>query len=81
MKIPLKQNMGIFDRILRVCAGAVLLVLGTTVVTGSAAIMLMILTIPLLIPGITGFCPAYVLFGISTRREGTYRQNELESKG
>ncbi len=71
MKISLKQNMGILDRMLRVCVGVVLLVLGMTVVTGSAAIVLLILTIPLLVPGITGFCPTYVLLGISTKREGS----------
>ncbi len=75
MRNPFKQNMGVLDRVLRIFAGGVLVVLVTSVVTGAAAIVLVILSIPLLIPGITGFCPAYVLFGISTKREATTETN------
>ncbi len=69
MKKVFKQNMGTLDRVLRVIAGSVLLVLATLVATGTTATVLVILTIPLLIPGLTGFCPSYSLFGISTKRE------------
>lgn len=75
MKGGFKQNMGMVDRVLRVCAGIVLLVLATFVVTGVTAVVLLILTIPLLIPGITGFCPSYSLLGISTKREPTFEAN------
>lgn len=71
MKIALRQNMGMLDRMLRVCVGIVLIVLGTLAVKGALGIVLMIFSIPFLIPGITGFCPSYALFGISTKRETT----------
>ncbi len=77
MKSAFKQNMGMLDRVLRVCAGIVLLVLATFVATGATATVLLILTIPLLIPGITGFCPSYSLLGISTRRERMLETNQL----
>ncbi len=69
MKTRLRQNMGILDRVLRICAGIVLLLLAVFVVAGTGAIVLAVLSLPLLIPGITGFCPTYTLFGISTKRK------------
>ncbi len=69
MKDGLRQNMGILDRVPRICAGIVLLLLAVFVVGGTTAIVLAILTLPLLIPGITGFCPTYTLLGISTKRK------------
>ncbi len=75
MKKALKQNMGTLDRVLRLSAGSLLLVLATLVVTGTAATVLIILSIPLLIPGLTGYCPSYSLFGISTKRERSIATN------
>ena len=67
MRNPFKQNMGTLDRALRLVVGTVLLVLATSVVTGATAIVLAILSIPLVIPGISGFCPAYVLLWLARR--------------
>ncbi len=69
MKDGLRQNMGMLDRVLRLCAGIVLLLLAMFVVAGTSAIALAILSLPLLIPGITGFCPSYALLGISTKQK------------
>ncbi len=69
MKAGIRQNMGILDRVLRLCAGIVLLLLVMFVVAGTSAIVLAVLSLPLLIPGITGFCPTYTLLGISTKRK------------
>jgi Inner membrane protein YgaP-like, transmembrane domain len=63
--------MGMLDRMLRVCTGIVLIVLGTLMLEDTAGIILMIVSIPLLISGITGFCPSYRLLGISTKREAS----------
>lgn len=71
MKITFKQNMGILDRMLRICTGIILIVLGMLMVKETVGIVLIVLSIPLLISGITGFCPAYILFGISTKRESS----------
>jgi len=71
MKIPFQQNVGIADRMLRVCIGIVLIVLGILIAKGTIGTVLVILSIPLLVSGIAGFCPTYTLLGISTKREGS----------
>lgn len=71
MKIPFRQNMGMMDRMLRICIGVVLIVLALLIVKGTVGTILMILSIPLLVSGIAGFCPSYVLLGISTKRESS----------
>lgn len=71
MKIPFKQNVGMMDRCFRICMGILLVVLGVLFAKGSVGTILVILSIPLLISGIIGFCPTYILFGISTKREGS----------
>ncbi|MBI3609644.1 MAG: DUF2892 domain-containing protein [Nitrospirae bacterium] len=69
MKISFKQNMGRMDRCFRVCIGMVLLGLGTLVTKGTIGLILLVLSIPLLVSGTIGFCPSYLLFGISTKHE------------
>ena len=81
MKDGLKQNMGTLDRVLRVSAGIVLLLLAVSVSAGTTATVLSILCLPLLIPGITGYCPTYTLLGISTKRKGALEAKQLISKG
>ncbi len=71
MKKAFRQNMSTLDRVLRVWGGIVLLVLAALVARGGTAIVLVILSVPLLIPGITGVCPSYSLLGISTKRDHT----------
>lgn len=66
MKVSFKQNMGSLDRIIRVFIGAVLLILG--VLGGEGAMILIIISIPLLLTGITGICPTYAFLGITTKR-------------
>ncbi len=82
MKSPFKRNMGTLDRTLRVCIGIVLIVLGVLVAKGTVGTIFMIISIPLFFTGITGFCPAYVPFGISTKRESKGESPwTIESKG
>ncbi len=69
MKTALQQNMGMLDRVLRIFAGILSLVLAALVVTGAAAIILVIVSIPLLIPGLAGYCPSYSVVGITTKRD------------
>lgn len=71
MKITFKQNVGMLDRMLRVCFGIALIALGILFVKGIIGTVLMILSISLLVSGIAGFCPSYVLLGISTKRESS----------
>ncbi len=62
--------MGMLDRTVRICIGIVLVVLGVAVVKGTTGIALMILSLPLLMTGITGFCVLYIPFNISTKGDG-----------
>lgn len=71
MKVAYKQNIGTLDRMVRLCAGIILMILGMFVITETAGLAFMILSIPLLITGITGFCPGYTLLGITTKRQNS----------
>ncbi len=71
MKISLPQNMGMVDRMVRVCIGIALVVFGAFIVTGAIGIFLVVLSIPVFLAAIVGFCPVYVPFGISTKRRET----------
>ena len=70
MKISFAQNMGMADRMARACIGLVLMILGSLTVGGTIGILFIILSIPLLVSALVGFCPAYVPFGISTKGSG-----------
>jgi len=66
-----KQNMGRWDRVLRLAAAAViavLLILG--VLKGTAAVVLAIVAAVFVITTFVGFCPLYVPLGISTKGKG-----------
>jgi len=64
----MKRNMGTIDRIARVVLAAVVAILFFTgQITGTAAIILGILAVVFVLTSILGFCPLYLLFGISTR--------------
>lgn len=55
------------DRGFRLCLGTALLVLGLTVAEGITGTILIIFSIPLLAFALAGFCPAYTVFGVSTK--------------
>jgi hypothetical protein len=66
----MKKNMGTIDRVLRTILAVVVAVLyfaGS--ITGTAAVILGILAVIFLLTSITGFCPLYVPFGISTMKK------------
>jgi hypothetical protein len=64
----IKKNVGRLDRTLRLIAGAALLLAGLIVFRGETIIM--VFGLALLAVGLVGFCPAYLLLGISTRKQG-----------
>lgn len=68
----MKKNMGLIDRVLRtifVVVVAALYFSGS--ITGTAAIILGVLAVIMLLTSITGFCPLYGPLGISTlKKEG-----------
>ena len=66
----MKKNMGMIDRVLRVIFAIVVGVLyfaGS--ISGTAAVILGILAIIMLVTSIVAFCPLYVPLGISTLKK------------
>jgi hypothetical protein len=67
----MKVNMGRFDRTLRLVAAAVFAVLLIAgVVKGTLAIVMALIAAMFVITTFLGFCPAYLPFGISTKKKG-----------
>ena len=66
----MQKNMGALDRLIRLIAGAVLAILViANAVKGTAAVVLGIIAVVLLLTSIISFCPLYVPFKISTLRK------------
>ena len=66
----MKPNMGTADRVIRVLiALAVVLLYSTNQLTGTAAIVLLVLSAIFVITSIISFCPLYFPFGISTKKK------------
>jgi len=65
----MKKNMGAVDRIVRIILAVVIAVLFITgQLTGGAAIILGIIALIFLLTSAVGFCPLYLPFKISTRK-------------
>jgi hypothetical protein len=63
----MKVNEAAWDRIIRVVVGLVLFFLGITGVAGGVWMWVAyVLGVVMLLTGITGFCPLYSLFQITT---------------
>jgi hypothetical protein len=63
------KNMGALDRAIRTLAAVVIGVLYfTNVISGTVAIILGIVAILFLVTSFVSWCPAYLPFGISTRK-------------
>ncbi len=66
----MKKNMGTADRILRILAAIAIVGLYLTgSIGGITAVVLGVIAVVFVITGVVGFCPGYVPFGISTRRQ------------
>lgn len=67
----MKQNMGTIDRIIRIAAAVAVGVLyATSVISGTAAIVLGVLAVVFIATSFVGFCPLYLPFKLSTKKEG-----------
>jgi predicted PurR-regulated permease PerM len=64
-----KKNMGAIDRIVRTAAAVVIVALyfGGQI-SGTAAILLGVVAVAFLLTSLVSWCPAYLPFGLSTRR-------------
>jgi len=66
----MKPNMGTVDKVVRILAAVVIAVLYFThQISGTAAIILLILAGVFILTSFLGFCPLYLPFGISTRKK------------
>lgn len=66
----MKKNMGTLDRIIRISLVVLIAILYfTNVISGTWAIILGILAVVFLLTSLVGFCPLYLPFGISTKKE------------
>lgn len=66
----MKQNMGTVDRILRIVAAlAVGALYAMGVISGTVAIVLGVLAVVFIATSFIGFCPLYLPFGLSTRKD------------
>jgi hypothetical protein len=66
----MKKNMGTIDKVIRVLVAVVILVLYFThVISGTLAVILLILAGVFVVTSLLGFCPLYLPFGLSTRKK------------
>ena len=64
----MQLNMGNTDRVVRTVVGAIFFVLAVAVFAGALKYVAFLVGIVLLITAATSRCPAYSIFGFSTRR-------------
>jgi len=63
----MKANMGIIDRSVRIFLALVIIVLYfTQIITGTLAIVLLVLAAVFILTALIRFCPLYLPFGINT---------------
>ena len=63
----MKKNMGTVDKVIRVLVAVFVLILYFThVITGTFAVILLILAGILVVTSLIGFCPLYALVGLNT---------------
>jgi hypothetical protein len=66
----MKKNVGTIDRIIRILIAVVVVVLYFTgVVTGTLAIILLVLSAVFVITSLLSFCPIWKVLGLSTRKK------------
>ncbi len=66
----MKKNMGTIDKVIRVLVAVIVLVLYFThVISGTLAVILLILSAVFVVTSLLGFCPLYLPFGLSTRKK------------
>ncbi len=66
----MKKNMGTTDRIIRIVAAITIIALYyTSVISGTLAIVLLVVSGIFILTNFVRFCPLYLPFGISTARK------------
>jgi hypothetical protein len=66
----MKKNMGTIDKVVRLLVAVVVLILYFIhVISGTLALILLILSGIFIVTSFLGFCPLYLPFGLSTRKK------------
>jgi hypothetical protein len=66
----MKKNMGTIDKVIRILVAVVVVVLYfTNTISGLLGIILLILAAVFVLTSLLGFCPLYLLFGLSTKKK------------
>ena len=66
----MKANLGMVDKVVRILAAVAIGILYfMNVITGTTAIVLLIVAIILVLTSLISFCPIYYLLGIKTRKK------------
>jgi hypothetical protein len=66
----MKKNMGTVDKVIRILVAVVVLVLYFThVISGTLAIILLVVAGIFIVTSIFGFCPLYLPMGLSTLKK------------
>lgn len=66
----MKANLGMTDKVVRILAAVAIGILYfMNVITGTTAIVLLIVAIILVLTSLISFCPLYYLLGIKTRKK------------
>ena len=66
----MKKNMGSVDKAIRILATVAILVLYfTNIISGTLAIILLVIAGVFILTSFLNFCPLYLPFGISTREK------------
>ena len=66
----MKKNMGTIDKVVRIFAALVIAGLYfANIISGTAAIVLLVLAGVFILTSFISFCPLYLPFGISTRKK------------
>lgn len=64
----MKKNVGTVDKVIRVSAALVIIALyAANIISGTVAVILLVIAGLLILTSFISFCPAYWPFGISTR--------------
>jgi hypothetical protein len=66
----MKKNMGTVDKVIRILVAVIVVVLYFThVISGTLAIILLILAAVFVVTSLLGICPLYLPFGLSTTKK------------
>ena len=73
----MKANMGVIDKSIRISAAVVIAILYFThLLSGTAAIVLLVIAGIFIVTSFMSFCPVYYPFGISTRKKTIQSQEK-----